>query len=528
MRVAVLGTGFAGTILARILHRQGHTVALLERGRHPRFALGESATPLAAICLERLADRYGLDDLRDLAAYGRWMTSMPEVRRGLKRGFTFYGHRPGAPWESSEAARVLVAASPSDGIADSHWLRADVDARLVAHAEAEGVEVRQGFELTTVQARGASWRLRGRHGEREAVIDATLVVDASGAGEALRRHLDLSEVSTGLPMTRLLGGHLNDARELGAARLARLGEITPGPYPDERAAVHHLLEEGWLYALRFDHGTCSAGFELLEERLSPQLRALLARDPEAAWMELLGRYPSLGEQLGDARFEVGPLHVTRLQRRLARAAGPGWALLPHAYCFQSPLFSTGIAWSLLGVERLGLLLAERRTTEGVSGEELAPYADLLAAEADHLANLLAGAYGLLHRPDLFAPYGLLYFAAASFAEASQRLIPRPPTGADWAWDGFLGAGDRRVREAVARVRAVAMIALAAANPEQGSRELWHAVRQAIAPFDVAGLSDPGHACLFPIDFEALLAHADLLGLSREEVERGLPRLRGGS
>ena len=54
LRVAVLGSGFAGTILARVLHRQGHRVVLVERGRHPRFAIGESSTPLGAIALERL------------------------------------------------------------------------------------------------------------------------------------------------------------------------------------------------------------------------------------------------------------------------------------------------------------------------------------------------------------------------------------------------------------------------------------------------------------------------------------------
>ena len=88
-QVAVVGSGFAGTILARILHRLGLQVRLIERGQHPRFAIGESSTPLAAICLERLARSFELPDLEHLAAYGKWMEHMPTVRRGLKRGFTF-------------------------------------------------------------------------------------------------------------------------------------------------------------------------------------------------------------------------------------------------------------------------------------------------------------------------------------------------------------------------------------------------------------------------------------------------------
>src|SRR6185295_13128348 len=138
LRITIVGSGFAGSILARILQLQGHRVLLLDRHRHPRFALGESSTPLAAICLERLATRYGLDDLHALAAWGRWRERLPHLRRGLKRGFTFYGHSPGRPFTNER--RLLVAASPDDGVADTHWLRADVDEHLAKQAEAVGVE----------------------------------------------------------------------------------------------------------------------------------------------------------------------------------------------------------------------------------------------------------------------------------------------------------------------------------------------------------------------------------------------------
>src|SRR5688500_5700507 len=58
--VAVVGAGFAGALAALALRQQGRTVALVERGRHPRFAIGESTTPLTNLLLEELADRYGL------------------------------------------------------------------------------------------------------------------------------------------------------------------------------------------------------------------------------------------------------------------------------------------------------------------------------------------------------------------------------------------------------------------------------------------------------------------------------------
>src|SRR5204863_7504266 len=131
VRVAIVGSGFAGSLLARILAVQGHDVALLERGTHPRFAIGESSTPLANLALERLSRRYGLDDCYDLAAHGRWVARFPGLRRGLKRGFTFYRHHPGRPFASNghgpaASERLLVAPRPTDHVAGNHWLRPHV------------------------------------------------------------------------------------------------------------------------------------------------------------------------------------------------------------------------------------------------------------------------------------------------------------------------------------------------------------------------------------------------------------------
>ncbi|MEO1086398.1 MAG: NAD(P)-binding protein, partial [Acidobacteriota bacterium] len=91
----IIGSGFAGSILARVLRRLKKSVVVVEKSRHPRFALGESTTPIGNLSLERLAARYRLGDLRHMAAYGRWLDELPHLRRGLKRGFTFFNHRPG-------------------------------------------------------------------------------------------------------------------------------------------------------------------------------------------------------------------------------------------------------------------------------------------------------------------------------------------------------------------------------------------------------------------------------------------------
>ena len=107
--VAVVGSGFAGSLAALLARRAGRSVVLIERGEHPRFAIGESSSPLANLLLEELADRYDLPRIRPLAAWGTWQRSYPEIGCGLKRGFTFYAHDHGKRFRgSAERVRRLV------------------------------------------------------------------------------------------------------------------------------------------------------------------------------------------------------------------------------------------------------------------------------------------------------------------------------------------------------------------------------------------------------------------------------------
>ncbi len=524
--VVVVGSGFAGSLIARVLAVLGYDVVLLDRGTHPRFAIGESSTPLANLSLERLGARYGLADCYHLATYGRWMAHYPDLRRGLKRGFTFYRHHPGEAFANRGLAseRLLVAASPEDALADTHWLRSDVDEYFVRAAQAAGVDYRDRAELSDPEFSRDAVRLTGSRLGEPFEIRAQFVIDATGPDGYLARAL---RIPSGVERTRtrssIVFSHFTGVRPLTGV----VGGLPEGPYPDELAAVHHLIDEGWMYSLGFDHGVTSAGF-LLSPRGLESLQAGKPMDAEAMWSILLARYPSIGHVFADARPIMPIAFRPTIQHRLARATGPRWALLPHAYAFVDPLFSTGISWSLRGVERLGLAFEEAVHGSRIPGADtLARYDGLLGQEADQIDTLVAGAYEAMAHFDLFAAHAMLYFGTVSFAEVTQRLAPHAVPG----WNGFLGVDDDILsplpEEALRRV-----LAITRGCGESGSvterRAYAEWVGGAIEARNVAGLADAGRQNLYPVDFDVLLRSHALLGMTRDQLEAALPSLRGMS
>lgn len=510
--------------MARVLAVLGYEVVLLERGTHPRFAIGESSTPLANLSLERLGRRYGLADCYRLATHGRWLEHFPELRRGLKRGFTFYRHHPGESLANRglDSERLLVAASPNETQADTHWVRADVDYHFVRQAVGAGVDYRDRAELTSAAIEPSGVRLTGQRNGAAFDLDAGFVIDASGPGGFLARQLS---IPSGLERTEtrsaLVFSHFADVRTMHEVVFG----LPDGPYPDDWAAVHHLIDEGWMYSLRFDDGVTSAGFALTPRGVAG-LSVAEPVDAARLWDVLLARYPTLASAFADAKPLMPIAFQPCIQHRLTRAVGERWALLPHAYAFVDPLFSTGIAWGLRAIERLALLFEpDARGRRMPHGDQLTRYEALLSAEADQIDRLVAGSYDAMAHFDLFAAHAMIYFATVSFAEAHQRLVEDDSA----AWSGFLGVGDPvaepLLQESLLRLRDITgSRGLTGSADERRGYAEW--VSSAIAPRNVAGLADPQRHNLYPVDLDLLIDRHELFGLSRDQLVAALPALRG--
>jgi tetracycline 7-halogenase / FADH2 O2-dependent halogenase len=475
VEIAVLGAGFAGSLMAMLLHRQGRRVVLIERGSHPRFSLGESSTPLANLALEEIARDYDLPWLADLAEYGRWKRTHPHLVCGLKRGFTFVGHR-------NPGEELLVAASPADDVADTHWLRADFDAYLVERAVAMGVPYIDHADVLI--SRHPEWSLRGGRKRESLEVNAMFLIDATGPAGVLAKKLQIDTSPEDLwTRSRAVYSHFTGVGKWEDLSRDFGGRVEEHPYRCDDAALHHVLDEGWMYVLPFDNGVTSAG--LLLKDASAKLDKSMT--PEEEWRSVIGRYPGVARQFANA-VPIRPFERTRrLQRAARQVAGPNWAMLaPSAYTLDA-LYSTGNGHAIHTIRRLA------RVIERGWGGDLEPglrrYQSSLLSEIEFVDRLVAATYRSFRHFGLLSAFAMYYFAGAITAEERRK---QGKAGED---DEFLHSHDPDFYDAVVQGhRAVAELANQESPDIEGFRDF---VAREIAPWNTVGLCDPRKHNLYP-------------------------------
>jgi FADH2 O2-dependent halogenase len=475
---------------------------------HPRFAIGESSTPLSNLLLEDLSLRYDLPGIAPLTKWGTWQKAYPNLDCGLKRGFTFYHHEfsqrvAGSP---SREDQLLVAASPHDRIADTHWYRADVDAHFVREAEKTGVEYLDEVELNEAVEQEGEVRLRGKRRGNDIDISARFVADATGPRGFLHRAFGLPELPlSDFPQTQGLYTHFR-----GVGRLENLPDrdVAAPPYPVDDAAVHHVFDGGWIWVLRFRSGITSAGVAAVDS-LAGRLQL---KEGAPAWDRLLHCLPTVRDQFATAIADRPFTYAPRLAFRSGVVAGKRWALLPSAAGFVDPLLSTGFPLTLLGVTRLAGIL-EENWDSGRLRAALAAYAKRTDDELVVTAQLIGSLYASMDNFPLFISLSLLYFATASFAEAARRL------GKPHLASSFLLHDHPSLKTQVTNLLARARLVRSGCD----TKRLNEDILRAIEPFNVAGLGHPERRNWYPADAEDLLRGAPKLGANREEIGSLLDR-----
>lgn len=506
--IAIAGSGFAGSLMAMIAKRLGHSVVLLERGKHPRVTIGESSTPLANLILEDLANRYDLPAIKPLAKWGSWQRAYPQVACGLKRGFTFYHHQLGNedipdPLRSNQ---LLVAASPHDEIADTHWYRADFDALLVKEAQLIGVKYVDDVEVNNVVEQAGCVSFDATKAGTTSSYRVSFFVDATGPRGLLHRAFALPEVKLpDYPETQSLYSHFSNVKLPESTNDSSQEAL---PYPPEAAAVQHVFDGGWIWVLRFNNGITSAGVAATKAASD----CLRLKEGGSAWHSLLKLIPTLNRQFATAKPEQPFRFLPELSFLSGRVCGARWALLPSAAGFIDPLLSTGFPLTLLGMDRLARIL-EHNWNSTCFESGLRAYAAQTTDELLATSRLIASLYANMDNFSVFAPLTLLYFAAASYSETVRRL-GRPQMVKSFLLQDHPGFGPSS--------KALIERAMHLSSGQESMR-LREDILRTIEPFDVAGLSQRDRHNWYPVLAEDLFRSASKVGSHREEIESLLGR-----
>ncbi len=493
--VVVLGSGFAGSLLGTILASRGRSVAVIDRGTHPRFTIGESSTPTADLLLSKLTRQYGLTELEPLVTFGSWQRSYPNVACGCKRGFSYlwHGDEEGFRATQDHACELLVAATATRDQADTQWYRPDVDMLFASVAQGRGVTFFDHANVRQVtHEANRDWRVEMTRDDRTESVRARFVVDASGPSGLLLKTMGASDLTQSLRTnTKSVYSHFRDVPKVESWLRDSGAVVGEYPYDIDDSAVHHLFRDGWLWRLRFESGTTSLGFV-----------TNLNSDPaHTTWESVLDRHPVLKSIFGQATLANFPGRVfatSRLQRLSSLGAGDDWAALPFTVGFIDPLHSTGIAHSLSGVDRLcEILLSD---DDAARASRLQHYSTSVVNELKHVDRVIAGCYEGLRDFRLFRAWTMVYFAAATTSEMRWlEFFEKSPDNA--IPPGFLCADDaefvRTVESLSGRLDEFKQCGAKQRGSKQCGKlddqriEYWvDEVRDSLEPFNHVGLFQP--------------------------------------
>jgi tetracycline 7-halogenase / FADH2 O2-dependent halogenase len=477
----IIGSGFAGSITAMILHKKGFDVCVAERAVHPRFAVGESSTPIADMILRDFSNEFELPFLKKISRYGSWQKHYPEVMCGLKRGFSYYPHRAGELFttDRNHSNELLVAASENDENSDTNWLRSDVDHFLVREARKLGIRVEENANVAKLDRQGLAWIVRLSIGGLEEVLSCNWIIDATGSSLFSETFFGTTTDSTRFQTnSEAVFSHFVETGNWMEYLKKNRFYTEDYPYNPDHSALHQIIDEGWIWLLRFKNNLLSAGIVLDSNTMEKDHFTT-----DQIWNQIIKKYPSVYELFRNSSLAKIPgklVRTGRLQRKLDKTYSDGWLALHHTSGFVDPLHSTGIAFTLSGIEKItGIFRPNEASTKILSalGRTEKEFND----ELFFIDKLVASCYKSRWNFPLFTATVMLYFIASVKYEQSRLRGEIPET--------FLCAGNTEIKNIVEETFEEIKL-LESLRDEKKAEDIINRIRRRIKPHNNVGLMEP--------------------------------------
>ena len=318
--IAVIGGGPAGSSVATLLRQQGYRVALLERERFPRPHVGESMLPGVLFALGKT----GALERVEKAGFTK------------KYGATYIWGRGRDPWT------IRFSEVPQDRTFTFQCDREVFDKLLLDHARDEGVDVREGHQIT--RAHMTDGRVSGlayTNDEGESgEVRARMCVDASGQWSVLGRQFRLREHNHNLRHVALFGHYHGGP--------TTLPDVLDDMEPTDAGNVYVVaVDDGWLWHIPLAGGLRSIGLVTDPERI----RGMTRTERRKYWQRQIESCEEYGELLEGGRWAGDFDIVSDWSFICKQFHGPGYLLVGDAACFVDPILASGIALALQGVLR---------------------------------------------------------------------------------------------------------------------------------------------------------------------------------
>ena len=308
--VVVIGGGPGGATIGALLAQRGHKVAVLEKGHHPRFHIGESLLPANLALFEKL----GVADQVRAIGMEKW-------------GAEFV-----SPWHDSKSQTFQFADAWDKSMPYSYQVRrSEFDEILIRNAARVGAEVTEGCKVreVTFAPDHSSATVHAQHEDGRAhQWKARFVVDASGRDTLLGRQFDVKRRNPRHNSSALYAHFRGAARHAGK---------------DEGNITIFWFDYGWFWLIPLADGVTSIGSVVWPHYLKSRTKPV-----KDFFLDTIAMCPALAERLKDATLASEVEATGNFSYSCDITHGPNYLLIGDAFAFIDPVFSSGVMLAMHG------------------------------------------------------------------------------------------------------------------------------------------------------------------------------------